>query len=301
FDDVIADFLRRMAVFMVPALLLLAILDALAVGRVLKPVSQLSRDAAAIGPGQLDLRLSARGVPTEVQPLIRSFNDALDRLERAFHLQRDFAADVAHELRTPLSTLRMRIDALPNVDAVPLRKGVDTMNRIIAQLLELAELEAGELQLDDVVDLRKIAIDVLEMLVPLALAQDKDLALTGTEAPVLILGNAALLVLAVRNLVENAIQHTLPKTVVELRVDPEGIVQVIDEGLGVAENERDLIFRRFWRRSRAQAGSVGIGLAIVARVAEAHGGSIAVTENARRGATFTLDLTGRPAPHTGAQ
>ncbi|MBL6940490.1 MAG: HAMP domain-containing protein, partial [Alphaproteobacteria bacterium] len=163
FDDVIADFLRRMAVFMVPALLLLAILDALAVGRVLKPVSRLSRDAAAIGPGQLDLRLSARGVPTEVQPLIRSFNDALDRLERAFHLQRDF-------------------------------------------------------------------------------------------------------------------------------------VQVIDEGPGVAENERDLIFRRFWRRSRAQAGSVGIGLAIVARVAEAHGSSITVTENARRGATFTLDLTGWAVP-----
>jgi signal transduction histidine kinase len=106
-------------------------------------------------------------------------------------------------------------------------------------------------------------------------------------------GQAEALFRAVRNLIENAIRHTPPGTSIEVDVEKGGEVRVLDDGPGVPDADRETIFRRFWRRDRAKVESRGLGLAIVARVAEAHEGTVTVDNRPTGGAVFTLRL--RPA------
>jgi signal transduction histidine kinase len=133
-----------------------------------------------------------------------------------------------------------------------------------------------------------VTAEIAEFVAPLALAQGKDVALLGTTEPVWVKGNPEMLGRAIRNLSENAINHTAPGTTVEFVVDDNGTVSVLDQGPGVAEEERNLIFQRFWRRDRRKAGSTGLGLSIVQRIAELHSAVITVENRAPSGARFSL-------------
>jgi signal transduction histidine kinase len=131
------------------------------------------------------------------------------------------------------------------------------------------------------------------MMAEIAIRQDRSIALTGAAAPVWVRGDGAMIFRAVRNLVENAIKHTAPGTVVELNVGEEGSVAVMDRGPGVPEQDRALIFRRFWRADRnptlnSSFQGAGLGLAIVAKIAEIHAGSVTVASRSGGGAVFTL-------------
>ena len=128
---------------------------------------------------------------------------------------------------------------------------------------------------------------------PLAVELGKTIALTGAIDPVIVHGHAEALFRAVRNLIENAIRHTPAGVSIEVEVGADGTVRVLDDGPGVPVADREQIFRRFWRRDRTKGDSRGLGLAIVARVAEAHEGSVSVTDRPGGGAAFTLRL--RPA------
>ncbi|MGD0142563.1 MAG: HAMP domain-containing sensor histidine kinase [Rhizomicrobium sp.] len=290
-DDIVADYLLRVSWFTIPIMLLLLLTDILIVRRALGPVTHASDMARAIDPGRIDLRLPVDGVPTEVLPLVVAVNQALDRLEKGFRAQRDFTADAAHELRTPLAVLRMRVETLPDQDAVTaLRTDLETMTHVVNQLLEVAELEASVVDLKEMVDLRDVCADVVAALAPMAIEQRKDIALTGSERPVPVKGNSVMLHQAVRNLAENALRHTPVGTMVEINVAAGGAVRVLDEGPGVALGERELIFRRFWRRDRSRSHGAGLGLAIVARIIEAHAGKIEVANRPTGGAVFSLTL-----------
>jgi signal transduction histidine kinase len=134
---------------------------------------------------------------------------------------------------------------------------------------------------------------------PLALAQGKDIALLGEVDPVWVKGNPEMLGRAIRNLADNAINHTAPGTTVEFVVEENGTVSIFDQGPGVAEDERKLIFQRFWRRDRNKAGSTGLGLSIVQRIVELHSATITVENRLTRGAQFSIrflaagDATGK--------
>jgi signal transduction histidine kinase len=111
-----------------------------------------------------------------------------------------------------------------------------------------------------------------------------------------VAGNADTLGRAIRNLVENGLAHTPPGTTVEIAVDPAGILRVSDRGPGVPAAEREQIFRRFWRRDRRRPGSAGLGLPIVARIAEMHGAAITVADRPDGGAVFALRFPAVLAP-----
>lgn len=290
-DDVVASYLARVAWFTLPIMLLLFVIDILIVRRALRPVTRASDLACAIEPGRIDLRLPEEGVPTEVRPLVVAVNQALDRLEQGFRSQRDFTADAAHELRTPLAVLRARIDTLPDTGAASLlRLDVENMTHVVNQLLAVAELEADAASAMDTVDLHGVCSEVAAGLAPIAIAQGKQIALTGADSPVLVRGNAPMLHRAIRNLAENALRHTPEGTSVEIGVSRDGAVNVCDEGPGVQNSERDLIFRRFWRRDRSRADGAGLGLAIVSRIVDAHGGRVEVSNRAKGGAMFSIRL-----------
>ncbi len=230
-------------------------------------------------------------MPHEIVPLVKAVNEAFDRLEEGFRIQREFTADAAHELRTPLTILRTHIDMLQDNETTrTLRDDIVGMSRIVDQLLEIAELETLVVDRNDRADLRAVCSDVAMFVAPLALEQGKGIAVTGTEGEVWVKGNSDTLFQAIRNLAENAIAHTPEGTAVELYVGTSGIVEVLDAGPGVPEDARQLIFRRFWRADRRRAGGGGLGLSIVSRIVEAHGGSVSIADRRSGGAVFSVRL-----------
>jgi signal transduction histidine kinase len=288
-DDVEAVFLSHLAWMIGAVLLALFALDIVVVRAAMGPISRASHDARTIDTARLDVRLAERGLPSEVRPLVRAINKALDRLERGFRLQRDFTADVAHELRTPLSVMRLRVDALGDRRAAEaLQNDLEVMARVVDQLLALAELEAAPLETEAVADLHAVAERVVRHLAPAAIARKRELALTGALEPNPVRAGPGAVFQALRNLVENALQHTPEGAAVEVRLEPGGIVRVLDEGPGVADGEEELIFERFWRSDRQRGSGAGLGLAIVARIAAVHGGSVDVRRAPGGGADFVL-------------
>jgi len=289
FDDIVADYLSRIGWLTVAILALLLAVDIVIIRRALYPVVQASRIAAAIDPKRTDLRLPLTGMPQELRPLIVAVNEALDRLEKGMKLQQEFTADAAHELRTPLAVLRARIDSLPDQKGLTaLKNDTDVMSHVVSQLLEIAELENASLRIDDRVDLYTVAAEVVSMVAAVAIAQGKEIALTGDS--VNVRGNEAMIFRAIRNLVDNAVKHTEAASEVMVEVQRDGTVKVLDRGPGVPPGEqRVLMMRRFWRARRDQDGA-GLGLSIVSRIAELHGAKLAVTDRDGGGAVFSLSF-----------
>ena len=288
-DDIVEDFFKHVGWITLPILLVLLVTDIAIFRRALLPLRRASEIAREIRPARTDIRLPLDEIPSEVQPLVSAINKALDRLDQGFRVQREFTADAAHELRTPLSILRTRVETLddPRI-AKALHLDIEAMSRVVGQLLDIAELEAFAIDPTEVADLQGACAEVAEFIAPLALEQGREIALLGATAPVWVKGNAEMMKRAIRNLAENAIKHAPKDTVVEFIVEENGTVTVLDRGPGISNEERDLIFQRFWRRDRNQQGSTGLGLSIVQRIAELHGAAIEVENRVMGGAQFSL-------------
>ncbi len=290
-DDIVADFLPHVAWVIVPILLGLLGIDLLIFRKALHPLEEASALAQKIGPTRTDIRLPEARMPRDVLPLVRAVNEALHRLEHGFTLQQEFVADAAHELRTPLAILRAEVEALADRQAArELLSDIAGMTRIVNQLIETAEFDRLTIRPGDVADISAVCIDVAAFMAPVAVAQGRNIAVSGASGPVWVEGNAGALFQAVRNLVENAVTHTAPATTVEIAANRDGSIVVSDAGPGIPAEQRELIFQRFWRGDRRRAGSAGLGLAIVARIVSAHEGSIAVRNGPVRGAVFTVQL-----------
>jgi signal transduction histidine kinase len=290
-DDIVATFFWRVGWITLPILMLLLAADIIIFRRAVRPLLEASKAASDIGPTRTDIRIPNDNIPNEIQPLVEAVNLAFDRLERGYQVQREFTADAAHELRTPLAILRARLDGLADGKlSRELKADIDGMGRIVSQLLDAAELDGVAVEPEERADLSELCSNVVEMLAPLALGSERVVALTGAEKQVWVRGNGELLRRAIRNLVENALNHSAPGKTVEIRVSGDGAVSVIDEGPGIIPAERALIFQRFWRRDRRRAGSAGLGLSIVQRIVAAHFGSIHVDNNSGGGAIFTIQL-----------
>lgn len=288
-DDIVSNFFRRVGWITIPILLILLAIDIFIFRRAIAPLWKASEQASNIGPSRTDIRLPTEQIPREIVPLVTAVNQALDRLEDGFRVQRQFTADAAHQLRTPLAILRTRIETLGDraVRQV-LHDDIEGMSRIVAQLLEIAELDTLVLDPGETADLRAVCAEVVGAIAPFAIAQHKDIALKGAEAPVLIHGNSEMLQRAVFNLAENAIKFTAKETSVDVEVGGDGSVRVRDCGPGVSEEERELIFQRFWRRDRQRSDGAGLGLSIVRGVADDHAATVAVDNLPGGGAEFTL-------------
>lgn len=287
------DFVDDGGWVILPILLALLTGSILTIRKTLAPLDRLSRRAAAIAPASTDVRLPEGEVPAEVLPLVRAFNRALDRLEEGYRLQREFTADAAHELRTPLAILRAQVDVMvPAPHAAPLREGVDTMARLVAQLLDAARMDAMPAGPMRVADLRAIAIGIAEFIGPLAIAQGKSVEVVGPEIPLQVTCDADAVFDALRNLAENALAHSPPGGVVTLACAPRDVA-VIDRGSGIAPHQRAHLFCRFWRADRSRSGA-GLGLTIVKRIAEIHGATVGVEDTPGGGATFRLRFPASP-------
>ncbi len=269
--------LRTLSPFLV-LLPLLGLLVWVAVGRELRPLETVARavgkrSATALEP------LPAGGLPDEVRPLVGALNELLDRLGRALALQRDFVADAAHELRTPLAALRLQIQLAARADSDAERDaafatvmgGLDRATRMVEQLLTLArqDPEAGERAMAPL-DLAVLARLVVAERSPLAEARHIDLGVGGATV-VMITADAEGLRVMLANLVDNAVHYASGHVDVNVLSGAEGVVlEVIDDGPGIPVAERERVFDRFYRRPGTEVPGSGLGLAIVSNIVGRH-------------------------------
>lgn len=281
---------------LVPFILAALLIGVYTIRKSLAPLQAVARQASAITPSETHHRLAQEGLPRELEPLVVAINGALDRLDEGFRRQREFTADAAHELRTPLAILAAHLENIGDRGAVTtLRDDVARMGRLVGQLLSVAQLEALAVGPSEVADLQALARDVAESLAPLAVQQGKEIAVVGADAPICVHGNSESLRQAIRNLAENAVQHTPEGTSVEIEVTSEPAIRVCDHGPGIPASLRDRVTQRFWRADRRDGDGSGLGLAIVKRIVDAHRGQFEIDDAPNGGARFTLRL---PAVHS---
>lgn len=237
----------------------------------LRPVRTISDAAAEISPRSLHSRLQADRVPSELAPLVESFNRVLERLEQGYKVQQEFLATAAHELKTPLALVRAQIElGTPSAERNMLLRDVEHMSRQVQQLLHLAE--ASEVQ-----NYRPMLVDVHEVVHEAAtfLQRMADTAGVRLELPKRAVGvcwqaDRGALFALVKNLLENAIQHTPAGTLVSVEVDATTL-SVRDWGPGVPQDQLPKIFTRFWRGPHRRDQGAGLGMAICQEIAMAHG------------------------------
>lgn len=305
--DVAESFLLAGGVVLVLAL----IASYLAGARVSAPLRRMAAVAARVDGGELEPRMEVGPRRDEVSALADSFNHMLERLAEAFSSQREFVADASHELRTPLTVIRGQLEVLaaqdhPPVDEVRrverlVQSEIQRLSRMVDDLLLLTQAERVDFLRPEEIDLSRFVDELWD---GLSLTANRRFELGNVPAGTLR-GDPDRLAQALRNLARNAIEHTAePDGLVRLEVDtvaPDSLrFTVIDDGPGIPASERDRIFERFHRidagRSR-DAGGVGLGLAIVRAIAEAHGGSVRAAEPGNGpGAAVELVVPGfRPA------
>ena len=264
-------------VALIPLLLAIAWVT---VGYGLAPLTGLAGAVRGRGAHSLD-PLPAAGLPDELAPLAAALNDLLARLARALAQQREFTADAAHELRTPLAAIRLQAQLVERAGTEAeraeamgdLRAGIARATRLIDQLLTLARLdpEAGERPFERC-DLRRLLAEVVAEAADAAL--ERGVALAAEDgAPAEITGYPAALRTLAGNLVHNAVRYTPEGGRVRAAVRRESdavVLEVTDDGPGIAPDERARVTDRFYRVPGHATGGSGLGLAIVRKIAELH-------------------------------
>ncbi len=243
--------------------------------------------------------LPSAGLPDEVAPLVAALNALLQRLGQSLDTQRAFVADAAHELRSPLTALKLQLQLLKRAGseaersaaADALAAGIERAARLVEQLLTLARTEPGATGTAlQSLDLSELVREAVADTVPLALARGTRFELSA-DVPVRIDGDRAALAALVRNLADNAVRYSPRGTRVEVRVSqPDGAptLQVDDAGPGIPPAERERVFDRFYRRGVADEPGTGLGLAIVRGVAQRHGATVQLGESPLGGLRVTL-------------
>jgi two-component system, OmpR family, sensor histidine kinase TctE len=260
---------------------LAVVLVYLGLGRGIAPLQRLQRIIERRRPSDLS-PINTRGMPEEVLPLLVAFNAMMARLEQNLHAQQRFIADAAHQMRTPLTGLKMQTElALQEPDPQQVRaslnriaESTDRAAHLIAQLLALARAEASfdKSARAEVVDLEMLLREVSPEFVPHAMARRIDFGIELTGKPLLVEGNPVQLREMIKNLIDNAIKYTPESGKVTARtVATEfAILEVEDNGIGIAEKERARVFERFYRVLGSGAEGSGLGLAIVREIADLH-------------------------------
>jgi signal transduction histidine kinase len=261
---------KGVAALCVTFLVVFAVTVTLALRRALAPLRTASDDARRITLRTMDARIADTAMPTEIRPLVESFNLVLDRLQRGFRTQQEFLASAAHELKTPLALIRAQVElGRLGQGRHGVLADVDRMARQVQQLLILAE--ASEPQNYRIAPVDPVAAmrEAIDYMAPVAEQQQVPLRLVVEEDAREWHADRGALFTLVKNLLENAIQHSGSGDAVTVHAGPAGFT-VADQGPGVAPENLARIFERFWRGKERREDGAGLGLSICQEIATAH-------------------------------
>lgn len=308
--DQILSQVRWLLVVAMGTSLLAAISVVLIIGAVsLRPLEKMATTAQSIAAGDLKQRMAFGQGGGEVGKLATAFNTMLDSIQRAFSNEQQlrgnlkaFLADVSHELRTPLTAVRgytdvllrggLKDQALTERALRSMQGELERMTRLLSDLLSLSRIEAGIGLRSELVDLRTVCREACDEV--RVTAGSREVALN-TNGPVAAPVDRDRLKQVVLNLLQNAVQHTPEQGHISVSVhavDGSGVIQVADDGDGVAADDLPHVFERFYRGpgSADKPGGVGLGLAITKALVDAHHGKIAVESAPNQRTTFTVTL-----------
>ena len=272
-------------------------------GHALRPIREFSDKIEKVQAQNLaDSRIEENQVK-ELNQLSVSYNRMLERLSAAFEIQRQFTANAAHELRTPLALMQVQLDLYHSnshpgndADTVQMIKMVteqnDRLNKMVKTLLDMSELQT--VGRDDEIVLDALVDEVLEDLEPLA--EGKNIRLIGKCKDITMVGSDILIYRLVYNLVENAIKYNHSGgqvTVTADRKEKHVYLSVEDTGTGIPEELKERVFEPFFRVDKSRSwelGGVGLGLALVREIVRVHDGSITVKSNPSGGTIFEVVL-----------
>ncbi|MDZ4277482.1 MAG: ATP-binding protein [Erythrobacter sp.] len=244
--------------------------------RAFKPLTDATEQLNAITGRDRNIRIDDHKLPTEVRPFTVAVNTLLGRLEQSALHQEAFAADVAHELRTPLAAMVLELDGMTDPAAARLKGDVAAMRRLIDQLMLLAQMDAQEAAATatDDVDLADVASDVVARCAPAVIAQGRTIELVNDGQRLVIRGRREAIAAALRNLIDNAVRVTPNGGTVHVVLDGTPAIRVIDGGPGLSLDQLTQLIQRNRRADYASPDGAGLGLAIVDRIMQVHRGAI---------------------------
>ncbi|MCZ2820905.1 HAMP domain-containing sensor histidine kinase [Modestobacter sp. VKM Ac-2977] len=294
-EESVEELTSALAVGAPAVVVVLAVLTWLLAGRALRPVEALRRQAADIPGDALDRRLAVPDSGDELARLAVTFNALLGRAEGATRRQREFVADAAHEIRSPLASLRTQLEVAalhddPSWrDQLPaLTEDAQRLSRLVDDLLRLARIDAR-------VPIAREEVDLDDIVLETAGRVRRHTALhvdTSAVSAARVTGDRDAFARVVQNLLDNALRHARTTVAVGLSATDRAVLTVTDDGPGIPPDQRERVFDRFTRLDDARsrdAGGTGLGLAIVRDVVRQHGGEVGV-EDADPGARFVIRL-----------
>ena len=274
----------------------------LVIGHALRPLQNLGKQMGEIQIKNLQTPIVSGNADNEIAQLTNAFNKMLSRLGTNFAEQKQFSANAAHELRTPLAVIRTRLEVLGKSNTVEIEEYKDTIAMITTQIDRLSHvidvlLEMTELKSAEKTDHISLADMVEEILYDLAaIAEARGITVVQTAGNAEIIGNDTLIYRAIYNLIENAFKYNRDGGKVIIAIEAQenlAVVRISDTGSGIEKSEWEHIFEPFFRidksRSRSMGGA-GLGLALVREIAKEHSGNAKVVKSSTEGTTIELSL-----------
>ena len=245
-------------------------------------------------------------VPNEAKPMVTALNHLFSRLRIAFENISRFTADAAHELRTPLAGLKVNTqvalnatdDAVRNEALKIVLSSVDNTTVLVEQLLMLSRLDPEEgLEKNEHTDLHKICEEIIADMATDAIRKKIEIGLDAIN-PAMVMGRHAMLIILLRNLIQNAIRYTPSQGIVDVTLKQEKdqiCLTVADSGPGIPENKREDVFRRFYRAHGSDTPGTGLGLSIVQRIVEIHQAKLTLSTSPHGGLQVNVWFKSAPS------
>lgn len=294
------------------SVLTVVVVGYLVAGKILRPIQEINRLTTEITEKTLEKRIPLAGNHDEIDELAASLNEMFNRLQYSFLRQKEFVANASHELKTPITLLRLSMEETLQDEHLPLslqdqllgqERALTRISQLVKNLLDLSRLELSELLERETFSLRELVASVVAEFQ--ALMQDQQLTFTiQTAGACVIHADQEKVRRIVINLLDNAIRYNQPGGEIRCRIEPiragQGLIafRLANTGAGIDANDRAHVFDQFYRceKSRSSAhGGAGLGLTIVKRIVELHGGSITVASEAPNWTVFVVTLPlGRP-------